>query len=87
MHNEHHINNYNNINKECARFSRTLLGGLLHAGSYNLENDSRYWTPVYLNFPPLRMRTLARLSGLLILHPASHQSAKSENSLVLLQLW
>ena len=24
-------------NKECARFARTLLGGLLHAGCYNLE--------------------------------------------------
>ena len=47
---------------------------------------------IYLNFRPLRMRTLAKLSAgkgssvFLILHPASHQSAKSRNSLVLLQL-
>ena len=46
------------IYKECARFARTLLGKLLHAGCYNLEIVVQ-WISVYLNFPSLYM--LAKL--------------------------
>ena len=45
---------YYDYYKECARFTRTLFGGLLHAGCYTLEMVIQ-WISVHQIFPPLRM--------------------------------